>query len=280
MNILTAIQQGSYILKKNNIDSFNLDAEILLGEIIKKDRSFIILNHQKNLSHKEYTKYLFKINKRSKKTPIAYLIKKKAFWKDDFFVSQGVLIPRPDTELVVEKVLEYSKNRNNINILDIGTGSGCILLSILRERKFFRGIGIDIDKIAVENARLNMKRLHLNNRAKILKTDVDNFNLGKYDIIISNPPYINRFDYYKLDKDILNFEPKKALYGGLDGTSEIKKVIIKASWLLKKKGRLFLEIAHDHKNKVVSILKKNKFYINHIARDLSGHNRCIISTKN
>ena len=169
--------------------------------------------------------YICIIKKRSIETPVAYLTKKKFFWNDEFIVNQGVLIPRPDTELIIDKVLEYSKTRNNLNILDIGTGTGCILLSLLKERKSFRGTGIDIDKLAVRNARMNMKKFHLTDRVKIIKTDIDNFNLGKYDLIVSNPPYINRIDYYKLDKGILNFEPKKALYGGLDGTSEIKKVI-------------------------------------------------------
>ena len=233
MNLFSAIQQGSEILKKKNIATYSLDAEILLAEIIKKDRNYIILNQQTNLSNEDYTKYICILKKRSIETPVAYLTKKKFFWNDEFIVNHGVLIPRPDTELIIDKVLYYSKIRNNINILDIGTGTGCILLSLLKERKSFRGTGIDIDKLAVKNARMNMNKFHLADRAKIIKTDIDNFNFGKYDIVVSNPPYINRFDYYKLEKGILNFEPKKALYGGLDGTSEIKKVIKKHGGCLK-----------------------------------------------
>ena len=280
MNLFSAIKQGSKILKKSNIATSSLDAEILLAETIKKDRNYIILNQQTNLSNEDYAKYICIIKKRSIETPVAYLTKKKFFWNDEFIVNQGVLIPRPDTELIIDKVLEYSKTRNNLNILDIGTGTGCILLSLLKERKSFRGTGIDIDKLAVRNARMNMKKFHLTDRVKIIKTDIDNFNLGKYDIIVSNPPYINRVDYYKLDKGILNFEPKKALYGGLDGTSEIKKLIKKASGLLKIKGKLFIEIAYDQRKKVINILKKNKFHIDKITKDLSGHCRCIMSSKN
>lgn len=280
MNLFSAIKQGSKILKKSNIATSSLDAEILLAETIKKDRNYIILNQQTNLSNEDYAKYICIIKKRSIETPVAYLTKKKFFWNDEFIVNQGVLIPRPDTELIIDKVLEYSKTRNNLNILDIGTGTGCILLSLLKERKSFRGTGIDIDKLAVRNARMNMKKFHLTDRVKIIKTDIDNFNLGKYDIIVSNPPYINRIDYYKLDKGILNFEPKKALYGGLDGTSEIKKLIKKASGLLKIKGKLFIEIAYDQRKKVINILKKNKFHIDKITKDLNGHYRCIMSSKN
>ena len=280
MNLFSAIKQGSKILKKSNIATSSLDAEILLAETIKKDRNYIILNQQTNLSNEDYAKYICIIKKRSIETPVAYLTKKKFFWNDEFIVNQGVLIPRPDTELIIDKVLEYSKTRNNLNILDIGTGTGCILLSLLKERKSFRGTGIDIDKLAVRNARMNMKKFHLTDRVKIIKTDIDNFNLGKYDIIVSNPPYINRVDYYKLDKGILNFEPKKALYGGLDGTSEIKKLIKKASGLLKIKGKLFIEIAYDQRKKVINILKKNKFHIDKITKDLNGHYRCIMSSKN
>ena len=163
--------------------------------------------------------------------------------------------------------------------MDIGIGSGCILLSVLKERKDFRGIGIDISKESIEISKINACNLRLLNRVKILKTNVDNFNYGKYDLIISNPPYIKNFKLKYLEKDVAKFEPKLALDGGLDGLSAIRKVIKKSSELIKKNGRFVLEIGFDQKNKVISLLKEEEFYINSINKDLANNDRCIVCTK-
>jgi len=190
-----------------------------------------------------------------------------------------VLIPRPDTEVIVEQVLKISKFKSNLMILDIGVGSGCILLSVLKEKKDFRGIGIDISKKSVELSKLNAFNLGLLNRLKIFKTNVDNFNYGKYDLIISNPPYINKLDLKYLDRDVINFEPKIALDGGLEGISEIRKVINKSSELIKKKGKLILEISFNQRERVKKLLINKGFYINKILKDYAKNDRCIISTK-
>ena len=166
-----------------------------------------------------------------------------------------------------------------MSFLDVGTGSGCILLSILKEKKNYLGTGIDLSDDCIKLSKINAKKLGVTNRAKFFKSDIDNFNIGKYDLIISNPPYIKKLDLKYLDKEILNFEPRLALDGGLDGLSEIRKVIAKSSELIKKKGKLILEIAFDQKYEVKEILKNNGFYIERIVKDLSKNERCIISTK-
>jgi len=170
---------------------------------------------------------------------------------------------------------KYSKK----NILDIGVGSGCILLSILKERKNFFGVGIDISKNCIDISKTNAFKLKILNRVKLLKSNVDNFNYGKYDLIISNPPYINTLNLKCLEKDIYNFEPKIALDGGLDGLNKIKKVVEKSSKLLKKKGIFILEIGFDQKNRVKNLLKNKGFYIKKIVKDLAKNDRCIISLK-
>jgi len=175
--------------------------------------------------------------------------------------------------------LKITKYKSNLRILDIGTGSGCILLSILKEKKDFKGIGIDVSKKSAEISKINATKFGLLNRTKIFKTDVDNFNYGKYDLIISNPPYIKKLDLKYLERDVINFEPKLALNGGLDGTSEISKVIKKSSELIKKKGKLILEISFDQKEKVKKLLINKGFYINKILKDYAQNDRCIISTK-
>jgi release factor glutamine methyltransferase len=279
MNIGNAINEASRILEKNKIKSAKLDSEILMSEVIKKDRKFIILNSEQKIEKNSFDDFKNLINKRSNGKPIAYIIGKKNFWKYEFEINENVLVPRPDTELIVEEVLRFSKNRNKLNVLDIGTGSGCILLSILDEKKDFFGIGIDISKKCLDLSKKNALGIEVHNRVKFIKSDVDNFNYGKYDLIISNPPYIKQVDFKYLEKSVVNFEPKLALNGGIDGLSEIRKVIKKSSELIKIGGKFFLEIGFDQKNKVKQILKNKGFYINKILKDYGQNNRCIVSTK-
>ena len=217
--------------------------------------------------------------KEEKKEPIAYLINKKEFWKDEFFVNKDVLIPRPDTEVIIEQVLKIYSREEQLQVLDIGTGSGCILLSILKERSNFYGTGIDISKKSINISKFNAKQLNLMNRVKFFNSSVDNFKIGKYDLIVSNPPYIKMLNLKYLEKDVVNFEPKLALSGGFDGFSKIRKVISKTSTLIKKNGKFILEIGFSQKNKVKQILKEESFYTNKTIKDYGNNDRCIVSTK-
>ena len=279
MNIFEAMKKGDNILKKNGIKSYKLDSEILMSEVFQKNRIDIILNTNKDLSNKEVLLYNNLIEQRSKKKPIAYLIGKKEFWKYEFDVTKDVLIPRPDTEIIIEQTLKLTKNKSRLKILDIGIGSGCILLSILKDRKSFYGTGIDICKKTLDICRINAKKLYLIDRVRLFKSDVDNFNYGKYDLIVSNPPYIKKFDLKYLEKDVYDYEPKSALDGGLDGLFKITKVICNSSKLIKKNGFLILEIAFNQTDKVKRILRKNGFYIKDVIKDLAKNNRCIVSIK-
>ena len=279
MNLELALNEANNELKKGKVNSPLLDSEILMSKVISKDRKYIILNLDEKLNKENYINFKRLIKERLKGKPIAYLIGKKNFWKNEFIVNENVLIPRPDTELIVEQVLKIFRNKFKINFLEIGIGSGCIIMSILKEKKGFLGTGIDLDEECIKLSKINAKRLGVSNRIKFFKSDVDNFSYGKYDLIISNPPYIKKLDLKNLDRDVINFEPKIALDGGLEGTSEIRKVINRSSELIKKKGKLVLEIAHDQKNEVIKILRTKNFYINNVVKDLAKKNRCIISTK-
>ena len=279
MNINIAISNGSKILKNNFIPSPKLDSEILMAKTIKKDRNYILLNSN-NFLNKNDLNYFYKLIKlRSLGNPVAYLINKKFFWNYEFFVTNDTLIPRPDTELIIENVLNLTEQKNKINILDIGVGSGCILLTILKERKNFYGTGIDISKKCLNICQINAMNLDVVSRLKLYKSDVDKFNLGKYDLIVSNPPYIKTSKLKYLERDVAEFEPKLALDGGLDGLSEIRKVINKSSELIKKSGKFILEIGSDQKNKVIKLLNEKGFYINSTLKDLAENDRCIVSTK-
>jgi len=279
MNINLAINQGSKILKDNFIATSQLDSEILMAKTINKDRKYILLNSNHYLQKSDLNNFFNLIELRSLGNPVAYLTNKKFFWNTEFFITEDALIPRPDTELVVENVLRLTKEKNKINLLEVGVGSGCILLSILKERQNFYGTGIDISKKCLNITNINAINLNLTSRLKLYKTDVDKFNLGKYDLIVSNPPYIKTHDLKYLDRDVADFEPRLALNGGLDGLSEIRKVIKKSSELIKKNGKFILEIGFDQKNKVINLLKKDGFYINNIQKDLANNYRCIVSTK-
>lgn len=279
MNINQAITEATNLLKKNNIKSSKLDSEILMSKAIQKQREYVMLNLDKPLQNESYNYFKSLIKERSYGKPIAYIIEKKEFWKYEFKVFDGVLIPRPDTEIIVEQVLKLTKNKLKLNVLDIGVGSGCLLLSILKEKKNFYGTGIDISQKCLNISKINANKLGLENRVKFFKSDVDNFNYDKYDLIISNPPYINKLDLKYLERDVYAFEPKKALDGGLDGLSEIRKVIKKSSELIKKNGIFFLEIAFDQKEKVKNLLKNRGFYIERILKDFAKNDRCIISKK-
>ena len=279
MKLEVAIDKAFKELKKRNIKTAMLDTELLMSKAINKDREFIILNLKNEIDEKDYQYFQKMINERSKGKPIAYLTNKKFFWKYEFDIVENVLIPRPDTEILVEQVLNIYKNKNKINFLDIGTGSGCILLSILKERKDFFATGIDISDDAIKICKINAYKLGVKNRVKFFKSDIDNFSNGKYDLIISNPPYIKNLDLKYLEKDVINFEPKLALNGGLEGITEIKKVINKSAKLIKKNGKLILEIAFNQKEKVRQLLINNGFYVNMVIKDLAKNDRCIVSTK-
>ena len=279
MDIENTLNQGINILQKKKIPNPQLDCEILLSNSIKRDKKHIILNPKELLGSEQLNKFKSLIDRRKKGEPIAYLINKKEFWKDEFFVNKDVLIPRPDTELIIEQVLKIYSKESQLQVLDIGTGSGCILLSILKERLNFYGTGIDISKKSINVSKYNAKQLNLMNRVKFFNSSVDNFKIGKYDLIVSNPPYIESLNLKYLEKDVVNFEPKLALSGGFDGFSKIRKVISKASVLIKKNGKFVLEIGFNQKNEVKEILKKEGFYVNKTLKDYGNNDRCIISTK-
>ena len=278
MNIENILNEGISVLKNVKIPNPQLDSEILLSNSIKKDKKHIILNSKEHLTLEQIERFKNLIERRKKGEPVAYLINKKEFWKNEFFVNKDVLIPRPDTELIIEQVLNIYSKDSNLQILDIGTGSGCIILSILKERPNFYGTGIDISQKSINISKLNAKQLNIRSRIKFIHSSIDNFRLGKYDIVVSNPPYIKLLNLKYLEKDI-NFEPKLALSGGFDGFSKIRKVVNKTKTLIKKNGKFILEIGFDQKNKVKKILKEEGFYVNKTIRDYGNNDRCIISTK-
>ena len=279
MKIDTAIKEAFLDLKHNNIKTALLDSEILMSKVLNEKRSEVLLNSERLLSKQDYTYFRELISSRLLNKPIAYLTGKKSFWKYEFELNDKVLIPRPDTEVIIDQVLNIYKNKTNINFLEVGVGSGCIILSILKEKKSFVAKGIDLSKDCIKICKKNAIKLKVQDRLKLFKSDIDNFRFGKYDLIISNPPYVKKQDFKKLDKDVYNYEPKIALDGGIDGLSKIRKIIEKSSELIKLNGKLIIEIAHDQKKMVENILRNHGFLIDKVVKDLGRNDRCIISSK-
>ncbi len=279
MNYNQILRKANKFLRINRLKNSNLDSELLLSKVLKKKREKILINLNEELNPQQIKKFNSLLFRRKKKEPIAQILGFKYFWKYKFVVDKTVLTPRPETEHIIEEALKIIPFKKTLNILDIGTGSGCIIISILKERTKCRGTAIDISNKALKIAKYNAKLHQLENKIKFININIDKFRTNKYDLILSNPPYINNVDYGRLEDDVRLFEPKPALSGGIDGFRELKKIIKKSSKLLKENGNLIIEIGDNQKNHSVKILRKNGFYVRKICKDLSGKDRCIISKK-
>ena len=276
MKVLEIINFGSNLLKERNIPSHILDSEILLSKILNKSREEILINLDKKINKKKILAYKEYLQRRSKNEPVAYILEEKEFWSKKFNVNKGTLIPRPETELLVDKILKVYEGKK-ITILDIGTGSGCIVISLLSQLKESKGIGIDISKNAILTAIKNKHKYKLSNRVKFLNRSFESVFGKKFDLIVSNPPYIERKDLKNLSDDIKRYEPRRALDGGNDGLDLIKKVIYKSREILKINGTLALEIGNEQIKKVSKLLIENNFRINHVIKDYKNNIRCVLA---
>ena len=279
MKALEAIKYGSKILKECKVPSHILDSEILLSKSLNKFREELLINLQQNLNESEISVFQEYLIRRSKKEPIAYILKEKEFWSKKFYVNKDTLIPRPETELLVDELLKIY-NKKAITILDIGTGSGCIILSILSELKRSIGVAVDISSKAIKVAKKHAFDMKLSNRVTFQNKSFELIFHKKFDLVVSNPPYIERKNLKNLSYDIKRFEPKIALDGGNDGLDLITKVIYKSKSLIKLNGLLALEIGNEQINKVSKILFKNSFKIKKIIKDYKNNVRCVIAIYN
>jgi len=273
------LNKGSQILRVNNIKSSNLDCELILSKILNKTREEILINLNNKINSEQKNKFLLYLNKRKNKNPMSYILGYKFFWKYKFYINKSALIPRPESEHIIEQALRHMPIGKSMKILDVGTGSGCLVISLLKERPKCLANALDISKAALKVAKFNAKLHQLENKIKFFNIDIDKFKSNKYDLIISNPPYINKVDLSRLDDDVKLYEPRLALYGGVTGFDEIKKIIYKSSKLLKYNGKLIIEIGDKQKNYTIKILQRYGYYINKICKDFSGKDRCLVSTK-
>ena len=276
MKTSKAINIGSKILKNRNITSHKIDAEIILSHVLKTSREKLLINEQA-ISYINLKRFKKIISRRSKKEPIAYIFNKKEFRSKDFYVVKNSLIPRPETELLIDPIIKKFKGKS-IYFLDMGVGTGCIMLSILSELNNSRGLGIDICNKAISVAKINLETMKLNKRASLKCRSIDTIYNKKFDLIVSNPPYIIKREINQLSEDIRKFEPQKALDGGHDGLDVIRKVIYKSKNILKLNGILALEIGRGQYYSVYNILRLNGFREIKKIKDYRDNVRCIFST--
>ncbi|MBL6665338.1 MAG: peptide chain release factor N(5)-glutamine methyltransferase [Rickettsiales bacterium] len=282
MNISQALLSAKAKLKKNAIQSFYIDSLLLLSHVINKPKEFVIFNPDFELSTQEISEFESLVNRRQNFEPISHILQKKEFYSRDFIVTKDVLDPRPDSESLIEYVL-HNFQKSNINILEVGVGSGCLIITILKEIPNTIGKALDISRPAIEIAKQNRKKHNLEDRLEIIESNLlanihDN---EKFDLIISNPPYIKSNDIANLQKDVKDFEPLSALDGGHDGLDFYRYLAKEAHIHLKPKSSIIMEIGCDQEKEIVEIFKENNF--NYIAskKDLSGIVRVLhFTTKN
>ena len=276
------ISKATIELKNKNIESARLDAEILLSTVLKSQRLDLVLKENQNVDFEEEQLFNQLLDQRKNNEPIAYIIKNKSFWNEDYYIARGALIPRPETEILIEMIAKKINNRKkNLNILDIGCGSGCLLISLLKEFSNSRGVGLDISKQALEICKKNISKYNLHHRTRLMHGDMNKVKIvNKFDIIVSNPPYLKNSEYQKLSKDIKQYEHKIALVANQeDAVFFYRKIIKKFSSTLKVGGLLALEIGDKQWNEIKKELVNNSFKIIDRYKLINDEIRCVLALK-
>ncbi len=281
MLVNEAIAFAEQELKRNNNLNSRLDSEILVSHLINVPREIIHSKLKENLPSSKTEELQKLVNRRAKKEPIAYILNNKEFWSTNFYVDRSVLIPRPETEVLIDLILSHINNKNNyFNILDIGTGSGCILISLLKELMKAKGIGVDKSSKAISIANKNSISQQVNNRVVFKNLNLEEIKFDKkFDLIVSNPPYLPDVSLKNLNLDIKLYEPKIALQGGVQGLDFLYKIINLASKILKINGLLALEIGDNQFHILAKYLNNNRFKILDKYTLINKQVRCLLATK-
>ena len=281
MLVNEAIAFAEQELKRSNNLNSRLDSEILVSHLINIPRENIYSKLKENLPSNKTEELQKLLSRRVKKEPIAYILNNKEFWSTNFYVDRSVLIPRPETEVLIDLILSKINNKNNyLNILDIGTGSGCILISLLKELTRAKGIGVDKSSKAITIAKKNSISQQVDNRALFKNVNLEDIKFDKkFDLIASNPPYLPDVSLKNLNSDIKLYEPKIALQGGVQGVDFLYKIIELASKILKINGLLALEIGDNQFHILAKYLNKNRFKILDKYILINKQVRCLLATK-
>ena len=278
MTIKQAMEKGAIELKVGNIETPKLKSRLLMQYVLRETRQYIIVHDTKQLTERQEKNYFLSIKKIKSGIPIEYITHQKEFMKLNFFVNESVLIPRQDTEILVEEVIKIAKKIKAKKILDLCTGSGAIAVSLAKYLPESEITAIDISHKAIQMAKRNAIFHNVENRITFLESNLfDNLPDQKYDIIVSNPPYVKRDIIKKLDKQVQK-EPYIALDGGYDGLDFYRKIIKQAYEFLKYNGYLCLEIGFDQKEEVTELIKDEGQYSKvYCKKDLCDNDRVIIT---
>ena len=276
------VLKNSYNLLSSTSQTYKLDTEVLLAHVLKKkNRLDLFLNTEEELNKEEREKFKDFINQRISKKPVSKIINQKSFWNFDLDVSKKVLIPRPETEVLIEMVTKEINKKNNLEFLDIGCGSGCISISLLEHYKKSFGTGIDISKDAILNTKTNLSNYNLINRVKLLRKNIFTYRTDKkFDLIISNPPYLKLSDYINLDAVIKRYEPKEALIGdNKEGLRFYKEIVKKFRNNIKLNGYFAFEIGDKQFLQIKKLLILNGFIVVSKYKLINNQIRCLLAKK-
>ena len=281
VTVLEALTKNYQDLLNHNIQTAKIDTEVILADVLKISRVNLITKQNTSLNQEQEDLFAKLIKRRKQQEPVAYILNKKEFWNENYYVDKRVLIPRPETEILIEMLLKKVKDKSKVfQILDLGCGSGCLLISCLKEFNKSLGLGIDISSLALEVAKKNIQSHKINSRAKLLKLDLFKLDIKKkFDFILSNPPYLTSSEYRNLSKDVKDYEPKQALVGGFDGILYYKKIISFSKSCLKKNGFLALEIGDGQYKEIKKLLTNHSFRILDKYQLIDGEIRCILASK-
>jgi len=281
VTVLEALTKNYKDLLNHSIQTAKIDAEVILADVLKISRVNLITKQNTVLDQEQEDLFAKLIKRRKQQEPVAYILNKKEFWNENYYVDKRVLIPRPETEILIEMLLKKVKDKSKVfQILDLGCGSGCLLISCLKEFNKSLGLGIDISSLALEVAKKNIQTHKINSRAKLLKLDLFKLDIKKkFDFILSNPPYLTSSEYRNLSKDVKDYEPKQALVGGFDGILYYKKIISFSKSSLKKNGFLALEIGDGQYKEIKKLLTNHSFRVLDKYQLIDGEIRCILASK-
>ena len=281
VTVLEALTKNYQDLLNHNIQTAKIDTEVILADVLKISRVNLITKQNTVLNQGQEDLFAKFIKRRKQQEPVAYILNKKEFWNENYYVDKRVLIPRPETEILIEMLLKKVKDKSKVfQILDLGCGSGCLLISCLKEFNKSLGLGIDISSLALEVAKKNIQTHKINSRAKLLKLDLFKLDIKKkFDFILSNPPYLTSSEYRNLSKDVKDYEPKQALVGGFDGILYYKKIISFSKSSLKKNGFLALEIGDGQYKEIKKLLTNHSFRVLDKYQLIDGEIRCILASK-
>ncbi|MBN7574676.1 MULTISPECIES: peptide chain release factor N(5)-glutamine methyltransferase [Clostridium] len=281
-NIEELIKTGTSTLKENGIDTARLDAELLLGNIIEKDRVYLITHKEDEVSKEDAEKYFDLIEKRRNKMPVKYILNKCEFMGIEFYVEEGVLIPRGDTEILVDEVLKIIEENQEMEICDLCSGSGAVGISLAHFRQNIKVDLIDYYPIPEKVSLINIEKNKLEDRVFFIKSDLleESIKNNKmYDIIVSNPPYIEECEIEKLMEDVKNYEPHTALSGGNDGLDFYRKIIDQSQYTLRENGILAFEIGYNQGEAVKLLMENNGFTNVKIVKDFASLDRVVVGIK-